>query len=1095
MAAPFKIHADIDYPASKGEVVFVSIGADGTPGELNTSVLKALGLSEKALPSEKHLTSGHIILDQSQYSTIIFIVTVSRDSTENNLKKNMVSALSTYQKDIVDKFLWIPLMGTGAGGLDYLTSFNISFNEIKKIRKPFHPNQVVFSLPKDIDKKTYSLIQKETEKWNEQTNADTVGSSETDSLTDEEKLTAALQTLRINNATKQNRSFFVGGFDWNGEKKHAEFLKDGTWENGWEDKFQNVVDSAQVGDIIFLKSTARKKEGGYLRLHAIGVIFKNQKGNGILKVNWFEFNEEIELKRGAHLRNAIQKVGENYIDDILREVLAKYPDLPVIVEDLSKHFSNPENDENTLTINPSKIAQQIADLDKGEDYLGIDKDVTAFAKVIASNSFSPPLAIALFGQWGMGKSFFMRKLEDKIESLSKSGNPSFKSGFCHIQLNAWSYLDSNLWASIVSIMFKELNKYINDVLDDSEDAIQEIDEALGKNLQMLNKKYEAFQSKKQQINQKTELLKREKARALTDLEDKKRELRKSGLTESLKIVDEEFKLQQRLIEALGNTTLAEKNLEAIQAIIPQRIKDNPSDSAQYLDSYKAFFRVFFRKESLLRNIIFLVVASAIILFIPVAITYFANQITILGENKGVIQFFTAITAFMVAIRSKYKSTVKYLGPFVSAFWKVKKSYELKVEEAKANHSIKIQHLQIELEEKSKELETINRDLKILESEKDMTEFKLNNLLVSEALSNFISKQASGDKYKQHLGIVSVIRDDFEMLNKLFLGHGKESDSFRKAFGKNPLERIVLYVDDLDRCSEDRVIEVLEAVNLLMAFPLFVVVVGVDPRWVKNALIKKYKLQFGERSDINGYEHIEASNYLEKIFQIPFHLEQASDNSVKLMLKELSSQSMTGTVEISDEESEPDEDRFVYSTLVSSDGITLKDNQGTPLKTIVKIRDTKAKEKNEEEIDEHLSLSDSEVKLFQEMSGIIGVNPRAIKRFVNIYRIVRAHEGLTLNSNDDSEYLALMFLLALPMGPFNSIHKEIIQSINSIGSKNPDAVLGDLLSLDKPSEPILIGELRKIISQSEIKELIRNLNLLNLSQHNKFIQRFTFSDLA
>ena len=54
-----------------------------------------------------------------------------------------------------------------------------------------------------------------------------------------------------------------------------------------------------------------------------------------------------------------------------------------------------------------------------------------------------------------------------------------------------------------------------------------------------------------------------------------------------------------------------------------------------------------------------------------------------------------------------------------------------------------------------------------------------------------------------------------------------SEEFEK-----PLERIILYIDDLDRCPEERVVEVLEAVNLLMAFPLFIVIVGVDPRWVK-----------------------------------------------------------------------------------------------------------------------------------------------------------------------------------------------------------------------------------------------------------------------
>jgi hypothetical protein len=39
---------------------------------------------------------------------------------------------------------------------------------------------------------------------------------------------------------------------------------------------------------------------------------------------------------------------------------------------------------------------------------------------------------------------------------------------------------------------------------------------------------------------------------------------------------------------------------------------------------------------------------------------------------------------------------------------------------------------------------------------------------------------------------------------------------------------VLYIDDLDRCPPRRVVEVLTAMQLLLALPLFVVVVAVDP---------------------------------------------------------------------------------------------------------------------------------------------------------------------------------------------------------------------------------------------------------------------------
>ncbi|WP_422356730.1 P-loop NTPase fold protein [Roseivirga pacifica] len=1045
----------------------------------------------------------------------------------------------------------------------------------------------------------------------------------------------SIDRLKLNHFGNK-RSFYVGGFDWAGKKMLNTFIKRSIWQNGWANKFQNVIDSAKIDDIIFLKSTARKKDGGFLRLYAIGIIFKNQIGNGTIDVNWFPFESVIELKSGAHLRNAIQKIGENYINDILVATLANYPLLPDIIDDLSlsvnvhknaihkdieaqiesnknqghnfwwindahhdrwKHkivqnkkyiFPNENfdylkpkagellivstdpildnkligvfevidilgsetiaklvfrfnkkisvtefqhnklisdwltievfnNDVNPLPAqifqeifkvatknttkdnpeitpsNPSKIAQQIADLDKGEDYLGIDKDVTAFAKVIASNSFSPPLAIALFGQWGTGKSFFMNKLKDRIQELSQTGKAEYRSGIAQIHFNAWSYLDANLWASIVTKIFQGLNEYIGNDSVASENKKQ-IEKELKEQLNVLKEERKFIEHQKETNEEKIRTLQTRKKTAKKDLNDKIQSIKSASLYNILEKVNSTFKVEEEIQEALDSNPNIQQTKDEIKKLVTEKYWNNPELALKEAKSIRTFIYEFFNKKNIGWNIFGLVCILALIVVLPQVLN---NYVAWLKEEFVLLpqMALTAIT-FITPILTRYKAVYDKIQPIIGVFWTIKQQHEKAIESAMFVHNQFMESVKIEIKQKKSELEILNNQIEELQTEIAELDYKLENTLSTQALYSFIEQRAKGDVYKKHLGIISTIRNDFEVLSELFDSSNKETknEEFKKLFSK-PLERIVLYIDDLDRCPEDQVVEVLEAVNLLMAFPLFVVVVGVDPRWIKNALIKKYELQFGDRDKTNGYERIDASNYLEKIFQVPFHLEQASDDSVKLMLKELSLQSMTKTVEISGVESEPDEDELVYSNLVSSDGITLNDNQGIPLKTTLEIRDPKTKDKNEREFDEHLSLSESEIKLFQEMSGIIGVNPRAVKRFVNIYRIVRAHEGLTIRSNKDSEYLALMFLLALPMGPFSSIHKEIIQTINTLGSKNPDAILGDLLSLEKTSEPILEAELRKILSESEINELINNLNLLNLSQYNKFIQRFTFSELV
>lgn len=79
-------------------------------------------------------------------------------------------------------------------------------------------------------------------------------------------------------------------------------------------------------------------------------------------------------------------------------------------------------------------------------------------------------------------------------------------------------------------------------------------------------------------------------------------------------------------------------------------------------------------------------------------------------------------------------------------------------------------------------------------------------------------------------------------------------------GKN--KRIVVLIDDLDRCSPDRVIEVLESIRLLMDVAGFVFVLAIDYEVLVDAVETKYK-HMGKRVD--------AHRFIEKIVQVPFRI--------------------------------------------------------------------------------------------------------------------------------------------------------------------------------------------------------------------------------
>jgi hypothetical protein len=154
---------------------------------------------------------------------------------------------------------------------------------------------------------------------------------------------------------------------------------------------------------------------------------------------------------------------------------------------------------------------------------------------------------------------------------------------------------------------------------------------------------------------------------------------------------------------------------------------------------------------------------------------------------------------------------------------------------------------------------------------------------------YLIDRVQSSAYRDRLGLVSLVREDLETLVALL-----DPDT-RPNLGR-PIDRIVLYIDDLDRCPPTRVVEVLEAIHLLLAFPLFVVVVAVDSRWLLTSLELYYRELLGPDDAGVNYEdwQLTPANYLEKIFQIPLVLRPMSEDGYARLVHELAGVRTTTT---------------------------------------------------------------------------------------------------------------------------------------------------------------------------------------------------------
>jgi KAP-like P-loop domain-containing protein len=64
------------------------------------------------------------------------------------------------------------------------------------------------------------------------------------------------------------------------------------------------------------------------------------------------------------------------------------------------------------------------DAGDGDDLLQISATVNALATLIAAHETAPPLSVGLFGPWGSGKTFFLRKLRTRVEEITEDAGAS-----------------------------------------------------------------------------------------------------------------------------------------------------------------------------------------------------------------------------------------------------------------------------------------------------------------------------------------------------------------------------------------------------------------------------------------------------------------------------------------------------------------------------------------------------------------------------------------------------------------------------------------------------------------------------------------------
>lgn len=192
-------------------------------------------------------------------------------------------------------------------------------------------------------------------------------------------------------------------------------------------------------------------------------------------------------------------------------------------------------------------------------------------------------------------------------------------------------------------------------------------------------------------------------------------------------------------------------------------------------------------------------------------------------------------------------------------------------------------------------------------------------------------------------------------------------NFKKQFEelviKTELESLVIIIDDLDRCSPERIVDNLEAIKLFLNVKNTAFIIGADERIVRHAIEYKYKSNNFTSDEIENFGKI-ISDYLEKIIQIPYRLPKLSNSDVE-----------------------------TYMTLLICKRDLSEEQFTRVLEAYTKFRiDDKHSIFNFEQIQKILTPEDlpKDLYLISRISSLITEvlegNPRQIKRFLNTFML-------------------------------------------------------------------------------------------------------------
>lgn len=238
---------------------------------------------------------------------------------------------------------------------------------------------------------------------------------------------------------------------------------------------------------------------------------------------------------------------------------------------------------------------------------------------------------------------------------------------------------------------------------------------------------------------------------------------------------------------------------------------------------------------------------------------------------------------------------------------------------------------------------------------------------------------------------TYIKQDKENADSLTDNIRKFRQDFEKMLEKvESVKSLVVIVDDLDRCTPERIIDTLEAIKLFLSVKKTTFIVAVDERIIRYAVNVKYP-------QADGFSV--SDDYIEKIIQLPIKIPELSPKDIENYLILLICQLHLSQVSFEALISQIYESKI----MLSDKAITLNDIN----EFIKSINATYTEEYNQKSLFEDIEIIS---RINTAVSSSLKGNPRQTKRFLNTFFVRKNLAKLYFGDELDLSVMAKLLAL-------------------------------------------------------------------------------------